>query len=135
MNSQQQIPGSYMIKKKSNGDNKNNTKTADDHAKYFKNDNNNTKASGECKQDEGNKYPIEIEQIQSEILTKFETIYNQDFATKLLLAFDRVITEEAFDEVELIADDFEDPSTSAILDSIWDDIKQYLQDPINDKKK
>eukprot|EP01084_Bolivina_argentea_P103105 184706_1 len=97
--------------------------------------NNNTKASGKCKQDEGNKYPIEIEQIQSEILTKFETIYNQDFATKLLLAFDRVITEEAFDEVELIADDFEDPSTSAILDSIWDDIKQYLQDPINDKKK
>ncbi len=64
--------------------------------------------------------------IQSELLATFEVIYDKDFAAKLLLAFDKVIINEAFDELELIADDLEDASTSAILDSIWDDIYKIL---------
>eukprot|EP01083_Nonionella_stella_P211458 764559_1 len=127
MNYRQRIPGSYILKKKCDN---NNEHTND----YINNALNNIEIKPQYKScTQTQKHTIKIQKLESEILNKFEKQYDKHFANKILSAFDKVITEEEFDEIESISHDFENPTNSAILDSIWEDIEQDLTDPLNDK--
>ncbi len=77
----------------------------------------------------------QIDIAKREILRIFKVQYNENIAIQILKAFIRVITEEQFDELETIKDDLDDYESSAILESIWNDITAILPNPTYDKKQ
>ena len=76
-----------------------------------------------------------IEQIRIDIINVFNKNYNQDLAMCVLSAYDHVIKNEQFDELDLIKDDVNDQQHTIILENICKNIKILINDPIYDASK